>query len=208
MNQKQVWDNIAEEWNEFKTIPAEHISEFLKGKNGKILDLGSGSGRHLRKIKNGKMYLVDFSKKMIDLAKKQAKEKSIEAEFIVANLTKLPFENNFFDSAIAVAVFHCLKPKSQEKAVKELFRVMKKGAKAEIVVWNKDSKRFKNAEKEKLVKWRDKGARYYYLFDEKEAHDLFKKAGFKIVKKEIPQRSIIFIVRKPEQFRKRDSLIQ
>jgi ubiquinone/menaquinone biosynthesis C-methylase UbiE len=160
--------------------------------------LGSGAGRHLVKIKNGKMYLVDFSKKMIELAKKRAKEKSIDSEFKVANLTNLPFEDNFFDSAIAIAVFHCIKgEKNREKAAKELFRVLKPGAKAEIVVWNKDSMRFKNAGKEKLIKWRDKGARYYYLFEEKEAHDLFKKAGFKIFSREEPQRSIIFTVRKP-----------
>jgi len=198
MNQKQVWNNIAEEWNEFKITPAEHVFEFLKGKKGKILDLGSGSGRHLTKIKNGKMYLIDFSKKMIELAKKRAKEKNIEAEFNVADIKKLPFPNNFFDYAISIAVFHCIKGgKNREKAARELFRVVKKGAKAEIVVWNKDSKRFKNSPKERVVKWRDKGSRYYYLFDEKEIHDLFKKVGFKIVKREIPQRSIIFIVQKP-----------
>jgi len=197
MNQKQVWGNISEEWNKFKITPAEHVMEFLKNKKGKILDLGSGSGRHLISIEDGKMYLVDFSKKMIELAKKKAKEKNIEAEFSVSDLRKLPFQDNFFDFAIAIAVFHCLKPKSQEKAAKELFRVMKKGAKAEIVVWNKNSRRFRNAEKEKFVKWREKGERYYYLFDEKEIHDLFKKVGFKIVSREEPQRSIIFVVKKP-----------
>lgn len=198
MNQRQVWNNIAEEWYEFKINPAEHVLDFLKDKKGNILDLGSGAGRHLIKIKNGKMYLVDFSKKMIELAKKRAKEKNIEAEFKVTDLKKLPFPNNFFDSAIAIAIFHCIKGENnREKAAKELFRVMKKGAKAEIVVWNKDSMRFKNAGKEKFIKWRDKGARYYYLFEKKEAYDLFKRVGFKIVSREEPMRTIIFIVKKP-----------
>ena len=69
MNQEQVWDNIAQEWYKFKTKPAQHTLEFLKDKTGNILDLGRGSARHLIKIKDGKMYLVDFSKKMIKLAK-------------------------------------------------------------------------------------------------------------------------------------------
>jgi ubiquinone/menaquinone biosynthesis C-methylase UbiE len=198
MNQKEVWNNIAEEWYEFKINPAEHVLDFLKNKKGNILDLGSGAGRHLVKIKNGKMYLVDFSKKMIELAKKRAKEKNIDAEFSVAPVTKLPFRGDFFDSAIAIAIFHCIKgEKNREKAAKELFRVLKPRAKAEIVVWNKNSTRFKNSPKERVVRWRDKGARYYYLFEEKEAHDLFRGVGFKIVSKEEPQRSIIFIVRKP-----------
>lgn len=198
MNQKKVWDNIAEEWYEFKTSPAEHVLYFLRDKKGNILDLGSGAGRHLVSLKNGKMYLVDFSRKMIELAKKRAKEKNIEAEFKVADLKKLPFPDNFFDSAIAIAVFHCIKgEKNREKAAKELFRVLKPGAKAEIAVWNKNSKTFMKSKKERHVKWRDKGERYYYLFDEKEIHDLFKNAGFKIASKEEPERNIIFVVKKP-----------
>jgi len=197
MTQKQTWDNIAEEWYEFKINPSEKVLNFLKGKNGKILDLGGGAGRHLIKVKDGKMYLADFSGKMIKLAKKRAKEREIQAEFAVSEITKLPFPDNFFDSAIAIAVFHCIKgEKNREKAVKELFRVLKPKAKVLIAVWNKNSKRFRNAKKERYVKWRDKGERYYYLFDAKEIYDLFKDAGFKIVKKEIPERNIIFVVRK------------
>ena len=196
MSQKQVWNNIASEWYEFKINPSEKVLNFLKRKKGKILDLGSGAGRHLRKIPDGKIYLVDFSRSMIKLAKKRAKEKKIDAEFSVAEIGKLPFKNNFFDSAIAIAVFHCIKPKEQEKAVKELFRVLKPKAKALIAVWNKNSKKFKNAKKERYVKWRDKGERYYYLFDAGEIYDLFKKVGFKVISKYNPERNIIFIVQK------------
>jgi len=197
MSQKQVWNNIASEWYEFKINPSEKVLNFLKGKKGKILDLGSGAGRHLRKIPDGKIYLVDFSRSMIKLAKKRAKEKKIDAEFSVAEIGKLPFENNFFDSAIAIAVFHCIKPKEQEKAVKELFRVLKPKAKALIAVWNKNSKKFRNAKKERYVKWRDKGERYYYLFDAREIYDLFKKVGFKVISKYNPERNIIFVAQKP-----------
>ena len=196
MSQKQVWNNIANEWYEFKINPSEKVLNFLKRKKGKILDLGSGAGRHLAQISNGKMYLVDFSEKMIKLAKERAKEKKIDAEFSVAEIGKLPFKNNFFDSAIAIAVFHCIKPKEQEKAVKELFRVLKPKAKALIAVWNKNSKKFRNAKKERYVKWRDKGERYYYLFDAREIYDLFKKVGFKVISKYNPERNIIFIVQK------------
>jgi len=196
MNQKKVWDNIAQEWYEFKTKPAEHTLKFLKNKKGNILDLGSGAARNLIKIKNGKMYLVDFSKEMIKLAKEKAKKNKIKAEFFVSELTNLPFHDNFFDYAIANDSFHCLNPKAQKKAIKELFRVLKPKAQAEIAVWNKQTKRFKNAPKEKYIRWLDKGKRYYYLFDEKEIHDLFKKAGFKIISKEEPHRKIIFVVEK------------
>jgi ubiquinone/menaquinone biosynthesis C-methylase UbiE len=197
MNQKQTWNNIAQEWFEFKTKSLEHTLDFLKDKSGKILDLGSGAGRHLVKIKNQKMYLVDFSEKMIKLAKKKAKQENIDAEFFVCPMTKLSFENNFFDSAICISSLHCVEGKpNREKVVKELYRVLKPNAKAEIGVWNKNAKRFKNSDKDKYVKWRDKGKRYYYLFDEKEVHDLFKKSGFQIISTHNSEMMINFVVEK------------
>ncbi len=197
MNQKQIWDNIAEEWFEFRAEPMECTLKFLKDKKGKVLDLGSGAGRHLVKIKNGKMYLVDFSEEMIKLAKKKSEKEKIKAEFFVSQITKLDFENDFFDSAICISSLHCVEGKeNREKVVEELYRVLKPNAKAEIGVWNKNSKRFKNSGKEKYVKWRDKGERYYYLFDEKEIHDLFERCGFKIISTHNSEMMINFVVGK------------
>ncbi|MBS3094502.1 class I SAM-dependent methyltransferase [Candidatus Pacearchaeota archaeon] len=210
-DQKAVWDNIAEEWNEFKSgKPSENVVEFLKTQKGKILDLGSGSGRHLCKFKEDielktrtkeqkrKYYLVDFSSEMLKIAEKKAKKNKIPAEFVVADLWKLPFEDNFFDSAICVSALHCVEKKYHKKSVEELYRVLKPKAKAYVGVWNKNSKRFKNAGKEKMVAWRDKGKRYYYLFDEDEVHDLFKKAGFKILESMNSEMMINFIIQKQE----------
>jgi ubiquinone/menaquinone biosynthesis C-methylase UbiE len=196
-NQQEVWNNIAEEWDKFKQIPSEFSKEFLSKCTGNVLDLGSGSGRHLTKIKKGKMYLVDFSEEMIKLAKKKAKKLKISAEFKVANLIKLPFQDNFFDYSICISALHCLEPIYHREAVKELYRVMKPGSKSLIGVWNFNSKRFNQKQgKGRLIKWTDKGKRYYYLFDEKEVHDLFKKAGFKIFSSHNSEMMINFIVEK------------
>ncbi len=198
MNQKQVWNKIAKEWFKFKDDkPAEHVIEFLKNQEGNILDLGSGTGRHLTKIKNGKMFLVDFSEEMLKLAKKKAKKEKIDAEFIVSDLKKLPFKDNFFDAAICIASIHCVETKeAREKSIKELFRVLKPGTMAEISVWNKNSRRFKNSPKEKYVSWTDKGKRYYYLYDKDEIQDLFRKTGFKIIKDISHSVNIDFIMEK------------
>ena len=195
-SQKQIWNAIAPEWFEFKKNPGRGVEDFLKSKKGKILDLGSGAGRHLLKTK-GKLYLVDFSEEMIKLAKKKAKQKKISAEFAVADLTKLSFEDNFFDYSISISAFHCLKPKDHKKAIKELYRVMKPKSKSLIGVWNFNSKRFNQKKgKEKLVGWQDKGKRYYYLFEEKEIHNLFKKIGFKILSTHNSEMMINFVVTK------------
>ena len=204
-SQKKVWSSIAEEWDRFKSEkPAEHVQNFLKNSTGNILDLGSGSGRHLSKIKNGKMHLVDFSEKMIEFAKKKAEKEKINAEFYVSGMTSLPFKENFFDGAIVIASLHCIKgEKNRKKAISEIFRVLKPKAEAEIAVWNKNSKRFIKSKKEKYIKWRDKGKRYYYLFGEDEIHRLFKEAGFKIKKVLNSERNIIFIAEKPQNLAKR-----
>ena len=196
-SQKKVWENIAEEWHEFRQEPAQHTLEFLKDKKGKILDLGSGSGRHLIKLKEAKFYLVKKKKKMIELAKQKANKQNINAEFFVSDLSTLPFKKNFFDYAIAISSIHCLETHEQrKKSIQELFRVLKPGAQAEIALWNKSSKRFKNSQKSRFVKWRDKGKRFYYLFEPEEAYALFKETGFKITYKEDPARMIVFIVEK------------
>ncbi|MCK9568012.1 class I SAM-dependent methyltransferase [Candidatus Pacearchaeota archaeon] len=196
-NQKQVWENIAEEWHEFKKFPAESTMEFLKKQKGKVLDFGSGSGRHLIKIKSGKMYLLDFSENMIELAKKKAKEEKIDAEFTVSSMVKTPYENNFFDAAICISALHCLNKLEQKKAVKELYRILKPKSQIFVGVWNKESKRLKRHKgKETLIKWNDKGERYYYLFDEKEIHDLFEKQGFKIISTSNSEMMIRFVAEK------------
>lgn len=78
MNQKQVWNNLAEEWYNLKNNPIKRVLEFLKKQRGKVLDLGSGAGRHLIKIKDEEMYLVDFSEEMIKLAKKNQKKRKFQ----------------------------------------------------------------------------------------------------------------------------------
>jgi len=196
--QKKVWDNIAKEWSEFKK-PGYKTLEFVKAQTGKILDLGSGSGRYLIKKKNLKFYLVDFSEEMIKLAKKNAKKLKADAEFFVSELYELEFKDNFFDAAICTDALHCIETKQKrQKTLAELFRVLKPGAKAKISVWNKNTKRFKNSPKERTVKWLDKGARYYYLYEPEEFYNELKKAGFKIIEKPLPNLELPVIVEKPK----------
>jgi len=196
-SQKRIWNDIAPEWHQHKTRPSEFSKEFLSKQTGKVLDFGSGSGRHLQKIEKGKMYLVDFSGEMIRLAKQKAKKQKILADFIVADMTQLLFEDNFFDSAISISSLHCLNPSQHESAIKELYRVLKPKAHALIGVWNKDSTRFRRYKtQEKYIGWTDKGKRYYYLFYEDEIHNLFKRAGFKIISMHNSPLMINFIVEK------------
>lgn len=197
-NQKKVWDSIAKEWTEFK-VPGQKTLEFVKKQKGKILDLGSGSGRYLIKKRDLKFFLIDFSEEMINLAIKKAKKLGIEIETKVCELDKIPYMDNFFDSAIYSNSLHCLITKEKRNnSLKELYRVLKPGAQAKIAVWNKDSKRFKNSPKERLTKWREIGERFYYLYNPEELIADIKTTGFEIIQTGNIFREIPLIVRKPK----------
>lgn len=221
MGQEYVWNIIAEKWAEFRNKTPSEVQEFLKNKKGKILDLGCGSGRNIIPSDKLKYYGVDFSSEMLKIAEKNSLNKKIPAVFIKADIgkEKLPFKSNFFDAAVFISALHCIEPSAErEKALRELFRVMKKNSEAMITVWRKDAmiEQWKNKKimdfnfnykdsKEMFVNWKKDGVnyeRYYYFYDEKELESSLKKAGFKIIKPELKnddflsRKNIVFYIKK------------
>jgi len=199
-NQEELWDKIAPEWNKYKKIPSISSSEFVASCKGNFLDLGSGSGRHLKKI-DGIYFLQDFSKEMLSLAGKKAENLEISYELIHSDMKNIPKEEYFFDNALCLSALHCISgEENRKKIISELYRVLKVGGKAYVGVWNVGSKRFKRQVNkginEKLVGWSNKGKRYYYLYTEEEIHNQFKEAGFKILSKCNSEMMINFIVEK------------
>lgn len=195
--QEQVWDDIAPEWHEYKKIPAYSVITFLKDQEGKILDLGAGSGRNMHSIKNGQMYLTDFSQKMLDLAEERAKKEGIKIETKKSVMWEIPYEDNFFDGAICISALHCVEgAENRKKTLEELHRVLKSEGQALIGVWNIKSKRFRNKRPERMIGWQDKGERYYYLHTEEEIHNLCKEIGFKVVSSCNSEMMINFVVQK------------
>jgi demethylmenaquinone methyltransferase/2-methoxy-6-polyprenyl-1,4-benzoquinol methylase len=201
MNQQTTWNKIAPLWAQYKTEITPIAKDFLKNKKGKILDLGCGSGRNFVKTKTkSEIYAVDFSEQMLKYAKQKAEQLNVNIKPIKAKAEKLPFENNFFDSALAIAVFHCIDSSAQrKKALKEFYRVLKPNAQALITVWDKQARRFKNKPKNMKVPWTIKGNkiyRNYYLYDYGEFKRELENVGFKIIKRIEPSSNIIVVVEK------------
>jgi ubiquinone/menaquinone biosynthesis C-methylase UbiE len=204
-DQEEVWDELAESWNERRKEISTGVLKLIRGLKGNILDLGCGSGRHLLKNDNVTFYLVDFSQKMLDLAEKKAKGLKVKYKIIKSDASNLSFfEDNFFDAALYIATLHCLATaKKREKSLKELYRVLKPKAKAFISVWNNKHpkfKRFKN-KKEILLAWNTpdkRNLRYYYFYDKDELKKDLEKEGFKILKiKDDPKETgLLFLVEK------------
>lgn len=207
-NQQEIWDSIAQPWKTFKVKPIEEVEEFLKNKKGNILDLGCGTGRHFIKVK-GKIYGVDLSDEMLKLAKKEVKENNLDVELVHAEADILPFNDDFFDSAIYMAVLHCIPESNKRKeSLRELYRVMKSKSEAMVSVWDKNQEKFKNMKKDAIIPWKYEGKtynRYYYLYERDEFITLLRKIGFEIVKVFDQEnadglhskKNIIAIVRKP-----------
>lgn len=184
-NQKKVWNNIAESWAKYREKPFKEVLEFLKDKKGKILDVGCGSGRHFINNKNLEFYGVDFSEKMLDLARKKAEKENIFASLKLMKKEKIPFEKNFFDFVICISVLHCI-PKKEKRIflLKEIKRILKKNGEVLLSVWSKNHKKIKNKGKEIFIPWKkDKNLyeRYYYIYDLEELKGDVKKAGFDIL---------------------------
>jgi ubiquinone/menaquinone biosynthesis C-methylase UbiE len=184
--QEQVWDNIAEKWGIYRNKSIGEVSVFLKNKKGKVLDLGCGTGRNFLKNNKLKFYGVDFSKQMLKESEKKIKIQGIKALLFKAECYNLPFEDNFFDSAIFISTLHCIQGKKNRiKSLKELHRVLKKGTQALISVWDKENnKSLKNKKiSEGFINWHKDNKvykRYYYFYSRKEIEVELKKAGFKI----------------------------
>ena len=187
-NQQEVWEKIAEKWNELKTIPGPAVEKFMQDKTGNILDLGCGSGRNFLKNK-GTIYGLDFSKKMLEHAKTKSEKENIKAELFFMEKEKIPFNDNFFDYSICIAVLHCLTKKEQIRLMKELYRVMKPQSKSFISVWGRNSVKLRDKPKECFVPWTikreehiSKEQRYTYIYEKEEFEQQVKEAGFKILK--------------------------
>ena len=190
LEQEEVWDSIAIPWGKYVVKKIPIVEEFLKGKKGNVVDLGCGSGRNMIKGEGLKYWSVDFSSGQLMHARDYAEDKGINAKFFkmsVDKLSKKEFKDDMFDYGLFMATLHCLETEgSRKKALKEFYRILKKGGDGLISVWNSSDARFNNVDNhgDVYMSWRDEGIsymRYYYLYSKEEFLDLLKSVGFKVV---------------------------
>ncbi len=127
------WEDIFSEKGKFFTEPhkdMERIAKLFKEKGvRKILDIGSGTGRHLIFFskKDFEMYGFDASPKGISLTKQWLLEEGLSAELINHKMEeRFPYDNNYFDAIISIQVIHHNKMKDILFTVSEIARVLKK----------------------------------------------------------------------------------
>lgn len=207
---KKDYNIIASHFSEKRKFFWRELRPFLsfvKVKN-KVLDVGCGNGRLYRELKDKKIdYLgIDFSKKMLEIAKKN----NPGAKFRLGDLTKEEAWQGLkdFDICFCLAVLHHFPtPREQLKVLKNAYKALKNNGLLVISVWNLWQKRFwglhfkqlpwkvingfkfkwllisyKVSDGRKVIKKVD---RFYYCFGRKELEKIVKKTGFIIIKRKI-----------------------
>ena len=181
------------EWKEF-----EQFLEFIQ-RNQTIADLGCGNGRFYKFLKKSKLNIdyvgVDNNTSLLEKAQKSFPN----VKFVKGDLLTLPIQDNHIDTAIAIASLHHIpSTKLREKAISEMFRILKKDGILIITVWNLFQSKYKKyIWKSRLrhilsfgkydwhdtfIPWGHSGVkRYYYAFKQKELRKLLKK-NFEIIR--------------------------
>jgi len=186
---RNIFDQIAPSWYNFRhwSIFSTELEELAgRWRRGRLLNLGCAHGPDFLPFKDSfELYGVDFSAEMLKLAEKYAQKFGFDVELVLADVRRLPYPDQSFDWAIAVATYHHLMGGEHQKALEELRRVLKPGGEAFITVWNRGQPRFWFKSKEVAVPWRKKGQtlyRRYYLFSYGELERLVKRAGFEVIR--------------------------
>lgn len=203
---KKTYNAIAEDFDRTRQKPWKEVSDFLVNflkkssiKKPVLLDLGCGTGRHLKLAKEmgfENLIGIDFSKEQISFSE----EKVPDARFVVSDATKLSkIKDNSIDIIIYIATLHHL-PTEKERlqSLKECKRVLKPNAsihshfqakpengKILISCWSSDNPKFaklKDENNDVFLKWNKEQERFYHLFSRGELTKLLKKSGFQKIK--------------------------
>ena len=132
----RYWSEVVKDFSNYYNLNDE----------SKILDVGCAKGFMLYDFyklnPNLDLHGIDISKYAIDNSVPEIKNK-----LQVANATKLPYEDNFFDLVIAINTVHNLDKDECEIALKEISRVSKKNAFITVDAFNNED------EKKRVYAW-------------------------------------------------------
>jgi tRNA (uracil-5-)-methyltransferase TRM9 len=196
---QEVFDRIAAGWYGYRhhTIFRQELEDLAKRwQGGVLLNIGCGHGADfLPLIKYFELHGIDFSLEMIRLGQKYAKKYNFHPQLAQADMRCLPYRDNTFDNAIAVASFHHIEGKLNRTLVlAELKRILKPGGEAFITVWNHWQPRFWLKHRDTIVPWRKDNEilnRYYHLFSYDELRKLVRRSGLEIIRS-FPENSYRF----------------
>jgi ubiquinone/menaquinone biosynthesis C-methylase UbiE len=198
----EVYEGIAESWDRLRKKPYDEFYDFLnevtqERKSGFVIDIGCGNGKNGIEFakRNFDVICVDLSKKMVEIARRNAERNGVKIKFVVADACALPFKDNSFDISLSIATIHHIPKDERIIALNEMKRVMKNNGIGFISVWNRNQlKFFKKCFLEFLkgrdygdvyIPWKTEGKtfyRFYHLFSKGELKKEILKSGLRILR--------------------------
>lgn len=165
--------------------------------NEDVLDLCCGTGSvtkilSQRVLPNGSVTGVDLSEHM--MAKAKNKVTAETASFRIASADKLPFKDNTFNKAFISYGMHELSTKVRQKAIRELYRVLKVGGVLVIVDYYLPKNPITRLPIAFFVKFFEEKIAYQMMKEDPLPSEL-KAARFKVVKKEFPLGGMFQLIR-------------
>jgi ubiquinone/menaquinone biosynthesis C-methylase UbiE len=116
-------------WRKWLRSTLPHI------KGNRILELSFGTGYLLTKLAGKyETYGLDLNDKMITVAQKTLNKNNLSAKLFKGNVESMPFEDNFFDTVVSTMSFPAYP--NGDKAIKEVYRVLKPGGRLAMVMVN------------------------------------------------------------------------
>jgi ubiquinone/menaquinone biosynthesis C-methylase UbiE len=155
----------------FKIILLRLIKEVKIKNNSTILDAGCGTGSLLKilsKNKTLKLYGIDVSPKMLEIAKKKLKDR---AKLSLIPVEKIHYRNKFDYVFSIIAMHHYY---DQEKAIKNFYKSLK--SKGKVVILDVDFGKNLNAILSRMHRAIVK------INSKKEIYEVLKKYKFKNIK--------------------------
>lgn len=115
------------------------LINYTKLNKKQVLEVGCGSGTIARELakQNVNLTAIDLTEEAIKNTKKQLKLENKKGTILVADAENLPFESESFDFVWSWGVIHHT-PNTQ-KCIDEIYRVLKKGGQASIMIYHKNS---------------------------------------------------------------------
>lgn len=200
---RKNYNRTAEDYTRTRAfIPEdlERLGEYTNKKE-KVLDSGCASGRFYEVFGNKDIdfYGIDFSERLIEIAKKQYPK----GKFQVVDALNLPFPEDYFDKVYSISVLHNIPSKELKiQYLREIKRVLKIEGFLILRVWDFWRRRegwelflkytfLKFLGKSKLdffdvfVPWKNSEGkiivqRYFHCFSKRGIINLIQEAGFQI----------------------------
>ena len=168
-----VYDSIAEDFSRTRTSVWEHVKLFIESikQDSYCIDIGCGNGKNIYRT-DINMIGVDMCDKFVNMCN------DMDKRAYKMDCCELSFDDNVFDAAISIAVFHHLTTCERRlNALSEMIRVLKPQGLGLISLWSLENQSKQSFIKgDNMVSWKHSKNgitfdRYYYIFDEKTLDD-------------------------------------